>query len=821
MMRPDGPIPAQIMLVGEFPGDREESTGVPFSGTSGQELNRMLHEAGIMRSECLATNVLSHQPPHGDSSAYIAVKKNQITPVHIGLKDKLVLPALNHDYQRLLGEINATQPNVIVALGNLSLWALTGKWGITKWRGSVLQADAFPVGETPPIVIPTFNPAAITRQWENRAICVRDLRRAAEYRQTRVRPDLGWKFTTRPSFQQVMDRLLWLRDRLDQSELWLEFDLETRAGHIACAGISWSRTEALSIPFMCVENKDGYWGLEEEAIIVWHLSRVLQHRNVKVRWQNGLYDAQYTWRHWHFVPRGAQDTMISQHTAFVGQPKSLAFQASMYSPVYIYWKDEGKDWDKRMGEDELWNYNCVDCVRTREVGEVELDIIEKFGLQEVEAFQQRLFWPVLEAMKRGVAIDNKVRGQMAGELMEEISKREQWFIDVLGHPLNPGSNPQMTKLFYEDLQQPAIWSRPKKGVPSHLTCDDEALNKIKSREPLLAPLCNTIADIRTMNVFMSTFIMAKLDRDGRMRTSFNIAGNTEGRSAPATYRLSSSKDAFESGANLQNIPSDKSKSMGKMAARGMSFNMPNIRRIYVPDPGYTFFDMDLDRADLQVVVWESDDPEMKAALRLGVDMHLLNAYILAKKEPPPLEELIESHPKYPDHRGPLKHKREFSKVFIHGTNYGGGARTMAVNCGISVWEAEQGQKLWFGRRPGIKKWQDRVNEQITKRRYVENKFGYRWHIFGRPDLPEALAWIPQSTVGCVINRAWVNIYENLPDVWVLLQVHDSLAGQFPTHLRDQLIPKIKEQAKIVVPYDDPLVIPVGIKTSEVSWGACA
>ncbi|MFS2212853.1 hypothetical protein, partial [Kosakonia cowanii] len=66
------------------------------------------------------------------------------------------------------------------------------------------------------------------------------------------------------------------------------------------------------------------------------------HPNVLVRGQNLLYDAQYTYRHWHFVPRVAQDTMISHHTMWAGLPKRLDFQASMYCDHYVYWKDEGK-----------------------------------------------------------------------------------------------------------------------------------------------------------------------------------------------------------------------------------------------------------------------------------------------------------------------------------------------------------------------------------------------------------------------------------------------------------------------------------------------
>ena len=95
---------------------------------------------------------------------------------------------------------------------------------------------------------------------------------------------------------------------------------------------------------MCVEDREGYWDLEEEAQIVHLLYRVLTHPKVAVRWQNGLYDAQYTYRHWHFIPRGAQDTMISQHTAFVALPKSLDFLASLYCKHYVQWKPDKSHW---------------------------------------------------------------------------------------------------------------------------------------------------------------------------------------------------------------------------------------------------------------------------------------------------------------------------------------------------------------------------------------------------------------------------------------------------------------------------------------------
>ena len=814
----NGPIPARLMLVGEAWGADEDRLKQPFVGASGQELNRMLQEAQIMRSECYVTNVVNARPPNNDLVAWIAKAKKDVTPAHVALRDKMVLPIVAEGYAQLLKEIEMVKPNLIIAFGNMAMWALTGKWGILKWRGSQLtHADVK--------VIPTIHPAAVLREWSSRALVVTDLRRAKRHMTSRDYSPPAWRFIVRPSFEQASHTLFDLFALAELNDLWLDLDIETRAGHIACIGISWSRTDAICIPLMCTERREGYWSEEEEAKLIYSLSKLLLHKSVHVRWQNGLYDAQFIHRHWHFSPRGAQDTMITQHSCFAALPKGLSFLASMYADHYVYWKDEGKTWDRNTGEEQLWSYNCQDCIYTREAGEVLTETSRKLGLAAVDEVQQRLFWPVLRAMLRGVRIIPEVRNRLAMEIQEELSSREKFLFDVLGHPLNPASPKQMIDLFYTDLKQREVLKRTL--IAGHTvmrpTCDDDALNKIAAREPLLRPLTNAISDIRTLGKWLKDFVMMRLDEDGRMRCSFNIAGDAGGKSAPYSYRLSSSKNPFGSGGNLQTIPSEKSKSAGKAAARGsMDFDLPNIRSMFGPDDGFTFFDMDLDRADLQVVVWETDDPMLKAAMHLGADIHLLNVYTIDNQEPPPLEELVESHDRYASHRGPRKHKREFAKVFCHATNYVGSAKTVAEHTGRSVHEIDTAQKKWFSAHPGIKRWHQEIEAQIQKRRYVENKFGYRWHIFDRLEglLPEAVAWIPQSTVGCVINRIWLAFHDTLSETEVLLQVHDSLAGQFPTHRRETLVPKMREAARIVVPYDDPLIIPCGIKTSEVSWGEC-
>jgi DNA polymerase-1 len=458
-----------------------------------------------------------------------------------------------------------------------------------------------------------------------------------------------------------------------------------------------------------------------------------------------------------------------------------------------------KVWSKSVGEDQLWSYNCVDCVRTRESGEALQRAIPAMGLQEVEDFQQSMFWPVLQAMQRGVRIDKVERAWMDKKMETELAKRLAYFEYVLGHKLNVNSNKQMKELFYGDFNLKPIMSRAKKGEVPHITCDDSALATIALKNPLLRPLIHQIQEYRTIRVFLSTFIRMPLDIDDRMRTSYNICG-TE------TYRLSSSENAFDSGGNLQNIPKGGEDDESDLV-------LPNMRTIFVPDHGFTFFDTDLSKADLRVVIWESDETEMKAMLNEGRDPYIETAREFYS-DPTITKRLPngQDNPKY-----------KTFKSFAHGTHYLGTAVGLSQRLGLTVHQAERTQRWYFGKYPKIKEWQERFCDEIRRTRRVKNAFGYTRVYFDRVSestCREAIAWLPQSTVACVINRVWKNLYDQAPQIQVLLQVHDSLAGQFPTHRSAECHEDFARLSRIVVPYPDTLIIPIELKTSEKSWGDC-
>ena len=245
---------------------------------------------------------------------------------------------------------------------------------------------------------------------------------------------------------------------------------------------------------------------------------------------------------------------------------------------------------------------------------------------------------------------------------------------------------------------------------------------------------------------------------------------------------------------------------------GSQIVLPNVRKFFLPDPGHILFDVDLAGADAQIVAWEAGDEVLKQAFRdhaagKGPKVHCVNS------------RAIFGDLAGPDGKTDPYYSR--AKAGVHLTNYGGKARTAAAALNISVPAAERFQREWFRLHPAIEQWHNTVLHSLNTTRSVRNPFGFVRTYFDRLNdlLPEALAWIPQSTVAIVIDEGYNRITDTLwPDVQILLQVHDSLVGQCPIPLWPKYKPLIHQCLQVVVPYPDPLIIPTGLKTSTRSWG---
>lgn len=239
--------------------------------------------------------------------------------------------------------------------------------------------------------------------------------------------------------------------------------------------------------------------------------------------------------------------------------------------------------------------------------------------------------------------------------------------------------------------------------------------------------------------------------------------------------------------------------------------LPNIRKIFIPDSGYDIYDCDLAGADAQVVAWEAEDDDLKTAFRAGLDVHTKNAIDMWG------DSFARLDPKSPERY----RRRKACKSAVHGTNYGGAPKAIASHPAINwtVHEADQFQKRWFSLHPAIRRWHIRIQSELDRNKTVRNRFGYRRVFFDRPEdvFPEALAWVPQSTVALVSFYGALQLEATCPWVEMLLQNHDSLVFQVPQRYRGYA-GEIKSALSTPIPYDDPLTIPWGMARSALSWG---
>src|SRR5262245_39155415 len=252
----------------------------------------------------------------------------------------------------------------------------------------------------------------------------------------------------------------------------------------------------------------------------------------------------------------------------------------------------------------------------------------------------------------------------------------------------------------------------------------------------------------------------------------------------------------------------------------LSITLPNVRKLFRADPGFVMFEADLKGADAQVVAWEAEDDDLKAAFRANVDIHIHNAEAMWGNEFTKLEE----------HSYARRQKRQECKHTVHGINYGCSPRTTAIQRGWTVKEAERFHTRWLEIHPGIRRWHNRIKADLGRNRTITNAFGFRRVFFERLDgcFTEALAWVPQSTVAIntfhgafqLENRYWpahVGQSAVFSLDGLLLQTHDSLNFQFRASEAPEAA-EIKQTLLVKTPYDDPLYIPWDLKRSDKSWG---
>jgi uracil-DNA glycosylase family protein len=162
----EGPAGADIMLIGEQPGDHEDREGHPFVGPAGRLLDHALEAAGIDRAQVYVTNAVKHFKfePRGKRRIHKKPNAEEIRACNPWLE----------------AELDAVKPTVVVCLGATTAQAVIGRtFKVTQHRGEFV--------DTPldPLVTATVHPSSILRSADDRTRAaetdafIRDLRTVA------------------------------------------------------------------------------------------------------------------------------------------------------------------------------------------------------------------------------------------------------------------------------------------------------------------------------------------------------------------------------------------------------------------------------------------------------------------------------------------------------------------------------------------------------------------------------------------------------------------------------------------------------------------
>jgi uracil-DNA glycosylase family protein len=163
----EGPRKAEVMLVGEQPGDAEDVAGHPFVGPAGRLLDKALEEAGIDRQLVYVTNVVKHfkWEPRGKRRIHAKPNAGEIGACRPWLETEIAL----------------VRPRVLVCLGATAAQALLGKsFKVTRQRGEFVPSVLAP------LVTSTVHPSSILRARDEQARreemskFVQDLRKVAK-----------------------------------------------------------------------------------------------------------------------------------------------------------------------------------------------------------------------------------------------------------------------------------------------------------------------------------------------------------------------------------------------------------------------------------------------------------------------------------------------------------------------------------------------------------------------------------------------------------------------------------------------------------------
>ena len=475
--------------------------------------------------------------------------------------------------------------------------------------------------------------------------------------------------------------------------------------------------------------------------------------------------------------------------------------------IKIHTKDA--DYDSLDNEQQGWVYNALDCCLTHEIWEVlqekDLDYC-KSSYDFVRAMQA----PAMAMGLQGMLIDMNLRGEMIRRLQQREAKLEERLDRMTfacwGEGLNPRSPKKIIEFLYDhmNLKTRYKWdSKTKKQVPSS---DITALEDIIDNDKYYArPICKHIIAARKVRKLIGV-LETGIDADGYMRTSYNVTGTETG-------RWSSNANCFGTGTNLQNITNE-------------------IREMFIAEEGWKFAYLDLEQAESRAVAYLSGDEEYINACESG-DLHVYTAKLIWPDLPwtgDPVEDLKIAGEKFYEEMS----YRDLAKRGGHGTNYLGSAYQMAKHLHVSKGLIEKFQSDYFRAFPGIPRGHQHTATMLQTTGKLSTPMGRTRYFLARltsdDTLKEAIAFVPQSTVGEILNLGMYYLWRDMVltgEIRLMAQIHDAVLIQYRDNgdhdYQRDVLARAVEKLTLTIPVEDidgkvrDMTIPAAIEGVGWNW----
>lgn len=390
---------------------------------------------------------------------------------------------------------------------------------------------------------------------------------------------------------------------------------------------------------------------------------------------------------------------------------------------------------------------------------------------------------VLDQMeKTGVNIDLDTLEQLLVDVEKILQKTKVSVFSIAGHEFNLNSSQQLQKVLFQELKIPT-----KKRTKTGYSTREDVLQFLAKKNPI----AEYLLEYRKLNKLETTYIKPLIEQvkneKGKLHTTFN-------QTVTQTGRLSSSAP------NLQSIPAK-----GEFSSA--------LRKAFIPSEknGY-ILSADYSQIELRILAHFSKDTQLKQAFIHQRDIHAFTAALLFNVK----EQSV------------TKKQRNFAKRINFGIVYGMSAFGLVKELDVSFQEAEKFIDDYFLRYPGVKKYIEKIYQELENRGYVETLFGRRRYFpeykSDNPQIKEfacrqAVNTPIQGTCADIIKLAMIEINQQFKEQKLssklIIQIHDELVFDVVCKELPKLIEIVRLSMQNVVKLDVP--IEVNLKSGK-NWG---